>query len=111
MYAFVEEAEALNLSTYRVYDEQLLRVYTEAVLASQAGAQQLQCPRVLRACRLDALLAVVVPLLYAHTHSDIVFIPTWGRSLCVTRSSCPLHSMAQRTRALSYTYVLMPHTP
>ena len=37
---FVKEASALNLPEYQVYKDQLARVYTEAVFASQAGAQQ-----------------------------------------------------------------------
>lgn len=40
---FVREASALNLPEYQVYKDQLARVYTEAVFASQAGA--LQRPR------------------------------------------------------------------
>lgn len=54
MYSFVRQAEALSLPDYKVYKEHLPRVYTEAVLASQAGVQQPQCPCVTRACCLNA---------------------------------------------------------
>ena len=54
MYAFVRQAEALSLPDYRVDEGHLPRVYTEAVLASQAGVQQPQCPCVTCACCLYA---------------------------------------------------------
>ena len=40
---FVREASALGLPEYRVYPDHLARVFTEAVFASQAGAQERLC--------------------------------------------------------------------
>ena len=48
---FVREASALNLPEYQVYKDQLARVYTEAVFASQAGAVQRPACRCITGCR------------------------------------------------------------